>query len=106
VHGARGAQPRHPLGGARTGAAPAMRNLPAVGLAPLEPATGRPCPRALDPGVDPVGRLSRGLTRGAAQFSPDRRRAAEIGVAAAFAGERRYGSEASWRAGRLSGDSG
>jgi hypothetical protein len=71
VHGARGAQPRHPLGGARTGAAPAMRSLPAVGLAPLEPATG----------LVPVGRLSRGLTRGAAQFSPDRRRAARAAAA-------------------------
>jgi hypothetical protein len=85
VHGARGAQPRHPLGGARTGAAPAMRSLPAVGLAPLEPATGRPCPRALDPGVAPVGRLSRGLTRRAAQFSPDRRRAARAAAAGARA---------------------
>jgi hypothetical protein len=33
-----------------------------VGLAPLEPATGRPCPPALVPGVVPVGRLSRGLS--------------------------------------------
>jgi hypothetical protein len=95
MDGTGGAQPGEALLRARVGAAPTVRSLPAVGLAP--------------------GHLTRGLTRGAAQFAADRRRRArtaeagacpaarckaEVRVAAAFAGERQRVIEAGRRAGR------
>ncbi len=70
VDGAGGAQVGEAVGGAAAGGAAAVRSLPAVGLAP--------------------GRLSRGLTRGAAELAADGARlagAARAGAGAAARGE-------------------